>query len=152
MGIDIRDGMQLECISCALCIDACDSVMDKIGRPRGLIVLVSVIMLISLVSRTSLDLNLMPDRNPLFVTLSNGDIRNGYTLKVINKTNVAHRYRLSVEGLPDATITVLGASDTPEVDAPRDSILSSRIFIAAPAVALPGPLTDIDLILTDEAG
>ncbi len=37
MGIDIRDGQQLECITCALCIDACDSVMDKIGKPRGLI-------------------------------------------------------------------------------------------------------------------
>ena len=37
MGIDIRDGSQLECINCALCIDACDEVMDRIGRPRGLI-------------------------------------------------------------------------------------------------------------------
>ncbi|RVQ55053.1 cytochrome c oxidase accessory protein CcoG [Sinorhizobium meliloti] len=37
MGIDIRDGQQLECITCALCIDACDAVMDKRGRERGLI-------------------------------------------------------------------------------------------------------------------
>jgi cytochrome c oxidase accessory protein FixG len=37
MGIDIRDGDQLECIHCALCIDACDEIMDRIGRPRGLI-------------------------------------------------------------------------------------------------------------------
>jgi cytochrome c oxidase accessory protein FixG len=36
-GIDIRKGLQYECIGCALCIDACDQVMDKIGRPRGLI-------------------------------------------------------------------------------------------------------------------
>ena len=36
-GIDIRDGAQLECIQCALCIDACNEIMDKIGRPRGLI-------------------------------------------------------------------------------------------------------------------
>jgi cytochrome c oxidase accessory protein FixG len=36
-GIDIRDGDQLECINCALCIDACDSVMRKVGRPTGLI-------------------------------------------------------------------------------------------------------------------
>ena len=36
-GIDIRDGSQLECIQCALCIDACDEIMDKVGRPRGLI-------------------------------------------------------------------------------------------------------------------
>src|SRR5690606_11065564 len=37
MGIDIRDGQQLACITCALCIDACDGVMDKVGKPRGLI-------------------------------------------------------------------------------------------------------------------
>jgi hypothetical protein len=37
MGIDIRNGQQLECITCALCIDACNEVMDKIGKPRGLI-------------------------------------------------------------------------------------------------------------------
>jgi len=37
MGIDIRDGQQMECITCALCIDACDDVMTKIGKPRGLI-------------------------------------------------------------------------------------------------------------------
>ncbi len=36
-GIDIRDGLQYECISCAHCIDACDGVMDKLGKPRGLI-------------------------------------------------------------------------------------------------------------------
>ena len=36
-GIDIRDGQQLECITCALCIDACNNIMDKIGKPRGLI-------------------------------------------------------------------------------------------------------------------
>ncbi|MEO1733981.1 MAG: cytochrome c oxidase accessory protein CcoG [Pseudomonadota bacterium] len=37
MGIDIRDGQQLECITCALCIDACDDVMAKLGKPRGLV-------------------------------------------------------------------------------------------------------------------
>ena len=37
MGIDIRNGQQMECITCGLCIDACDDVMEKIGKPRGLI-------------------------------------------------------------------------------------------------------------------
>ena len=36
-GIDIRDGLQYECIACAACIDACDAVMDKVGSPRGLV-------------------------------------------------------------------------------------------------------------------
>ncbi|SOC04071.1 cytochrome c oxidase accessory protein FixG [Rhodobacter sp. JA431] len=37
MGIDIRNGQQLECITCGLCIDACNEIMDKIGKPRGLV-------------------------------------------------------------------------------------------------------------------
>ena len=37
MGIDIRNGAQLECIQCALCIDACDEIMQRIDRPQGLI-------------------------------------------------------------------------------------------------------------------
>jgi len=41
-GIDIRDGQQLECITCALCIDACDNVMAKVGRPSGLIAYASL--------------------------------------------------------------------------------------------------------------
>jgi len=36
-GIDIRNGLQMECIACGLCIDACDDIMDKIGKPKGLI-------------------------------------------------------------------------------------------------------------------
>ena len=37
MGIDIRDGLQMPCIGCGLCVDACDEVMLKLGRPQGLI-------------------------------------------------------------------------------------------------------------------
>ncbi|MEO1193556.1 MAG: cytochrome c oxidase accessory protein CcoG [Pseudomonadota bacterium] len=185
MGIDIRDGMQLECISCALCIDACDAVMDKIGKPRGLIAydtlpgveaaargepsklrlirprtllyggliaLVSVLMIIGLFSRTTLDLNLLPDRNPLFVTLANGDIRNGYTLKVINKTDFAKTYSLSVEGLPGAEVAVLGDQGPPVVQSPRDHVQAVRIFISVPAASLEQASTDIDLVLTDQSG
>ena len=36
-GIDIRNGTQMECVHCTACIDACDAVMEKIRRPRGLI-------------------------------------------------------------------------------------------------------------------
>ncbi len=37
VGIDIRNGLQMECIACGLCVDACDGIMDKIGQPRGLV-------------------------------------------------------------------------------------------------------------------
>jgi len=185
MGIDIRDGLQLECISCALCIDACDSVMAKIGKPRGLIdydtlpgveaeargetrklrlvrprtllyagliLLVGALMIIGLASRTTLDINLLADRNPLFVVLANGDIRNGYTLKVINKTDSAQSYALSVEGLPGAEVSLLGQEGAAMVQAPRDSVTAERIFIAAPPGAVEGAATDISLVLTDAQG
>ncbi len=42
MGIDIRNGQQMECITCGLCIDACDEVMDRIGKPRGLIAYIAL--------------------------------------------------------------------------------------------------------------
>jgi len=136
MGIDIRDGNQLECINCALCIDACDAVMDKVGKPRGLInyttsdlyaanvagknehwswrhlirprtiiyftawVGVGLAMLFTLTHRTQLDVNVVPDRNPLFVTLSDGAIRNGYTIKILNKRQEPRTFKLSVDQRP----------------------------------------------------
>src|SRR5690348_14439272 len=114
MGIDIRDGLQLECINCGLCIDACDDVMGRIGLPKGLIAydtdanvkrrlegqkarfrfvrprtllytgviaLVSAIMLLGLSTRHTLELDVLRDRNPNYVTLADGAVRNAYTLK-----------------------------------------------------------------------
>ena len=144
MGIDIRDGNQLECINCALCIDACDAVMEKIGRPKGLInyttsnlyagnvagkdehwnwhhlirprtliysglwVAVGIAMLVTLINRTQLNVNVVPDRNPLFVTLSDGSIRNGYTVKILNKRQEERTFRLSIHDLPGAAMEMIG--------------------------------------------
>lgn len=109
MGIDIRQGLQMECIACGLCVDACDNVMEKIGLPKGLIrydteskkkfnplrlrtfwyggiiALVGCLMLYSLLTRSPLEMNVTHDRNPLFVKLSDGSIRNGYNITIINK-------------------------------------------------------------------
>ena len=115
-GVDIRDGQQLGCITCGLCLDACDSIMDKIGKPRGLIRYASLdeldgkpvkkmyqhsrtlvylgIILLSfggivygLTHLGSMTLRVIPERQPLFVNLSDGSIRNKYEFKVVNKTN-----------------------------------------------------------------
>jgi len=117
-GIDIRNGLQMECIACGLCVDACDEVMEKIGLPKGLIrydteanlkepnaknkfhilkprtfyyatilLIVSFVMIHSLSTKPTLEISAIPDRNPLFVKLSDGSIRNGYTLKISNKTH-----------------------------------------------------------------
>ena len=154
MGIDIRDGAQLECIQCGLCIDACDDIMRKIDRPTGLItyetddnvdrftageppryrfirgrtlvyagalVLVASVMLTGLLNRTELELNALRDRNPNFVRLSDGSVRNGYTIKVINKAHETRHLEFVVEGDPRIKVRVLGA----DANAPRSLMVAS---------------------------
>jgi cytochrome c oxidase accessory protein FixG len=184
MGIDIRDGQQLECITCALCIDACDQVMDKVGLPRGLIsydtlanvervragekprlrllrprtliyagiiVLVGAIMLFSLATRSDLDANVLRDRNPLFVILSDGSIRNGYTVKIINKQHAPRDFALQVEGIDGAQLDVVGAGATAEsLPVGPDSLASFRVFVAAPRPALESDSVDLRFRVTDK--
>ena len=140
-GIDIRDGAQLGCIMCGLCIDACDTVMKKVDRPTGLIaydtdvniarraegmvpiyrivrprtliyagiiVVVGVVMLYTLLTRSLLDISVRHDRNPLFVTLSDGSIRNAHTVHLLNKRHDISTVMLDVEGLPEAEVRVVG--------------------------------------------
>ena len=133
-GIDIRKGQQEGCITCGLCIDACDSIMDKIDQPRGLIryasykelhhgktrvsllkrrrVLVySSIMMLSVVgviygfaSFSPTFFTVTPERQPLYVQMSNGEIQNKYTLKLLNKTNETLNVRYSISGLDTANV------------------------------------------------
>ncbi len=157
MGIDIRNGLQMECIACGLCVDACNNVMDKIGLPRGLIryeteskkrftlfrarsfwyagILSAVggLMLYGLMTRAELDLNVIHDRNPLLVKLSDGAVRNGYTVHIINKTHEDHRYRLSVHGLDYRELHVEGAGNLSADSLPvfADSVGQFRIYITA---------------------
>jgi cytochrome c oxidase accessory protein FixG len=131
MGIDIRDGSQLECIQCALCIDACNEIMDRVERPRDLIAyttipnlanatsapregwriirprtmlytamitLVTSLMGWSLAHRADFELSVIQDRNPLFVVLSDGGLRNGYTIKIANKVEGARSFKLRFSG------------------------------------------------------
>jgi cytochrome c oxidase accessory protein FixG len=185
MGIDIRDGQQLECITCALCIDACDDVMTKIGKPRGLIaydtignlerraqgkpaklrllrprtllytavlLLVGGIMAVSFGTRSELEINLIHDRNPLYVTLSDGSIRNGYTLKILNMANEPRHFSLAVEGLPQAVLTLGGKAESADVAVPPDQVLTLRLFVAVPPGALKGPASEIAFVLRDADG
>jgi len=173
-GIDIRNGPQVGCITCALCIDACDQVMARIGRPRGLIdyttfenadlerrgeapkpirkallrprtILyftawagIGVAILFGLGNRTRLDISAQQDRNPLFVRLSDGAVRNGYTVKVRNMEGRPRAVAVTLEGLPGAVLwTETGSREraTRELRAtvPADALQKLRIFVAAPA-------------------
>ncbi|MGH1375513.1 MAG: cytochrome c oxidase accessory protein CcoG [Alphaproteobacteria bacterium] len=182
MGIDIRDGLQMECIACGLCVDACNNIMDKVGLERGLIrydttnhmeaeikggqekfkflrvrtiyyasilALVGGVMLYSLITRAPLQINVLHDRNPVFVQLSNGDIRNGYTLKILNKTHEHREYNITVNGVENAQIKVKAAGDVTanNLYVPADSVGTYRIFVSADVVA--SPPRSITFTLTD---
>ncbi|MEK1897438.1 MAG: cytochrome c oxidase accessory protein CcoG [Rhizobium sp.] len=192
MGIDIRDGQQMECITCALCIDACDNVMDKIGKPRGLIayatlseyaqnmslatdggrmpiqpakvrntdgtfaasirhfnwriifrprvlfyatvwIAIGLGMLVHLAMRERLELNVVHDRNPQYVLESDGSIRNGYTLRILNMVPAPRKVTLRLEGLDGATMRIpeLSKEDarTFTIDAGPDAATSLKVFV-----------------------
>ena len=167
MGIDIRDGQQLECITCALCIDACDEIMDKIGKPRGLIdylalgdeeaeragrqprkiwahilrprtmmytalwSLVGIGLVFALFIRSDIEMTVAPIRNPTFVTLSDGSIRNTYDVRLRNKNGEERPFRLTVKGDPTLRVQLEGTPyDT--VPVPADTALLQRVYVISP--------------------
>jgi cytochrome c oxidase accessory protein FixG len=189
MGIDIRNGPQLECIQCALCIDACDDIMDKVGRPRGLIaytternqatattgprdglrlirprtILYSVVIAIvgavmawAMLSRSSIDVSVLPDRNPLFVKLSDGGIRNGYTVKLVNKHQVPRRFKIELTGIDGLTTTIVGHDDaTAPIEVAPSNVKALKVFAALPrekARALTSDSTPVTLTVTEVDG
>lgn len=188
MGIDIRNGLQMECIACGLCVDACNDVMDKMELPRGLIrydtqynyeqrtlaketgspytpvwrlwrprtfyyiaiiTALSALMLYGFLARKPLDLAVIHDRNPLYVKMSDGDIRNTYTLKIANKTHADMLISLSFEGIDLKNLEVIGAGDLDarQLRVLADSVASFRVLAVAekqPAARLP-----VEIQITD---
>jgi cytochrome c oxidase accessory protein FixG len=187
-GIDIRDGAQLDCIMCGLCIDACDTVMKKVDRPTGLIAydtdiniarrsegkppiyrivrprtliyagliaLVGAVMLYALLTRSYLDISVRHDRNPLFVTLSDGSIRNAHTVHLLNKRPDISTIELSVEGLPEAEVHVVGLDSViagkPLIPVGPDQGREVRVLVTMPANAHIDHSTPLTFRATDIA-
>jgi cytochrome c oxidase accessory protein FixG len=185
-GIDIRNGPQLECIQCGLCIDACDNIMSKIGRPKGLIAYdndvnikrrqagkdnvfrivrprtvlyagvitaVGAIMLYALLTRSFLDVNVLHDRNPVFVGLSDGSVRNAYTVRLLNKRNYERNVALGVEGLLDARAEAVGidvvVGGRPIIAIGPDQTRELRVLVTVPAASVPQKPTSITFRVTD---
>ncbi|MFS0851329.1 cytochrome c oxidase accessory protein CcoG [Novosphingobium panipatense] len=172
-GIDIREGAQVGCITCALCIDACDRVMKEVGRPRGLIdyatledaeaeqaghaptrhrkliwrprTLVYVgawagigfALLFLLGARVHTDLTVSKDRNPPYILLSDGSVRNAYTLRLRNMQGRPRRMEIALDGLAGAE---MWADDSRRAAAgrrivrtvPADATYPLRIYVVAP--------------------
>ncbi len=156
-GIDIRHGQQEGCITCALCIDACDEVMEKVGRPRGLIRYASLdemegkptkamfarprvwvystILTVALAgivyglsSLAAIDLKVLHERAPLFVTLSDGSVQNKYTLKMLNKTPEDLSVSISASG-PEG-LRLVGAEEP--VTIRHGSVTPAMVFVKVP--------------------
>jgi cytochrome c oxidase accessory protein FixG len=155
-GIDIRQGLQYECIACAACIDACDDVMDKMQSPRGLIryttehalhgnatrvvrarMLVYALLLAAaltsllylLITRTPLILDVIRDRNALYREVHGDRIENAYTLKVINLDSKVHSYRLAVTGMQQLELV---APQGP-IEVPAGTVMAVPARLQAPA-------------------
>ncbi|MCC7260728.1 MAG: cytochrome c oxidase accessory protein CcoG, partial [Alphaproteobacteria bacterium] len=175
MGIDIREGLQMECIACGLCVDACNNVMDKIGLPHGLIhydtasktpfrlfrirtfwyasiiTVVGGLMLYTLLTRSPLELNIIHDRNPLFVTLSDGSVRNGDNIAILNKSHEDRVFSLEVQGLKNVELRVQGSQDMDPSQLPvfADSVGHFRVFLAASGQS--EPRTEIEFTITEQS-
>ena len=157
-GVDIRQGQEYGCITCGLCIDACDSVMIKVNKPTGLIrytsldemkfnkplkaiykrprvIVYSTILLVALSILTygiftlaPMELKVLHDRQPLFVQLSNGAYRNKYELKVMNKTDKPMLVDISFESEIDNLKPI---KELTSVEIPTGNVKSIYVYLKA---------------------
>ena len=188
-GVDIRDGLNMGCIQCGLCIDACDNVMRKLGRNERLIaydtdvnikrrlegkenvfkpvrvrtvlytfliVAICGLMAGKFATRADAGLAVIHDRNPLFVTLSDGGIRNAYTVRFSNMIARDRKFTLAVEGLPGLTMDLVGESRdrkaTEIVTIGPDQTRAVRLLLFSGDTRIDSNSTPLVFTLKDEAG
>jgi cytochrome c oxidase accessory protein FixG len=180
-GIDIRDGLQYECIGCAACIDGCDKVMEKVGYPKGLIrydtqyamekkltraqmfkralrprvllysaILWAVIIAagVALWNRVPLKVDVIRDRAALSREVEGGMIENVYRLQIMNTSESARAYRLSVSGIPGIRIP---GDAVIEVDGAASRMVPVKVRIAPGAAAAGTHRVDFAIESADDA-
>lgn len=167
-GVDIRHGQQEGCITCGLCIDACDAIMDKVKRPRGLIRYASldeiegkpelklfqrprVLVYLGILALSvfgllwglthlgSIELSIIHDRQPLYVIQSDGSIQNRYEVKVLNKTDEKMTVALSVSGHEHVSVH---GYDAPVQVEPGD-VRAFTVFLRIPQKELKQERTEV---------
>jgi cytochrome c oxidase accessory protein FixG len=175
-GIDIRNGLQYECIACSACIDACDDVMDKMGYEKGLIkyttehamkggvthilrprIIIYALILLAIMTafawsfsqRVSLGLDVIRDRNTLYRETSDGLIENVYILKILNMDDVEHQYDLSASGIPSLSLH----KDMSIIRVPSGGVLELPVRLRADEGDLEARSSDVvfELVATDDA-
>ncbi|MEL6106785.1 MAG: cytochrome c oxidase accessory protein CcoG [Planctomycetota bacterium] len=137
MGIDIRDGLQMECVNCTQCIDACDSVMKRVGKPTGLIryasqeslsgrqsrlvrartVLYPLVLCVALIglglavaSKSGFDARVIRGRGVPFSISEDQRVLNSFSIRLVNRSGSPQTYQLSIEH-PSFTVNVVDESD-----------------------------------------
>jgi polyferredoxin len=119
----------------------------------ALIAAVCSVMLYTLLTRTLLDVNVMHDRNPVAVRLSDGSIRNAYTLRFLNKRAFDRVVTIDVDGPPDAKVHVVGVDsvipDRPMIVLGRDQTTELRVLITAPSSEVREASMPIKFRITD---
>ena len=131
-GIDIRDGFQLECIQCARCVDACESVMSRFDQPTlvryssiatdageearpfrprtllygGLLTTLAAAAVVLILGRVPFEASVNRAPGSLYTVDADGWVRNTYLLKIINKeaAEASVGYTIRLEGLDDAQL------------------------------------------------
>jgi cytochrome c oxidase accessory protein FixG len=164
-GIDIRNGVQMECVHCTACIDACDEVMTRIHRPRGLIRYASLngiergerlrltprlvgyaVLLLALISvfafmvftRADVEANLLRAPGALYQQMPDGRFSNLYTIKVVNKTAREMPVALHLENV-SGSLEVMGA----DIVVPPQKLAETSVLIELDAASLKPGVTPV---------
>ena len=171
-GIDIRHGTQMECVGCTACIDACDNIMEKVGRPQRLIryasengikngeklrytprmkfyTLILVILVgvlsIMLVTRKDLDGTIMRTPGMLYQERGADSVSNLYNIKLVNKTTKGIPLTLKLENIP-GQLQVIGRNN---IDVKAEGQGSGSFFVILPTSELKHRKTEINIGLYD---
>lgn len=170
-GIDIRKGLQYECIACAACVDVCNDVMQKMHyppnliryttenrasgakarliRPRTIVYSTLLIVLLSvfftsITQRIPLQIDVIRDRRALYRETADAAIENVYTIKIMNMENKSQIYRLTLDGLPDATLNL----KNPVIAVPAGEVIEVPAWIRIQRAHLDKKMVKIRFKLT----
>jgi cytochrome c oxidase accessory protein FixG len=130
----------------------------RIIRPRTIIYLSVLLiamagMATALVTRPTLELSVQRDRAPVFVPLADGSLRNGYTVKVANKTRHDATFDLTVDGLPGATLLLAEGDRQPaatlRIPSAPDEVDTFRVLVTARPATLADGSQPVEFVLRD---
>jgi cytochrome c oxidase accessory protein FixG len=168
-GIDIRNGTQLECVNCTACIDACDEVMSKIHKPKGLIryssynaikdgrlklltprvagysvVLLALMSLLSyfVFTRADIETTVLKVPGTLYTKTDDGQITNLYSVEFVNKSFDDISLDVKVESPAEASFMKIG---DPIIRVPKEGILKRMIMVKLPESSITSMKTTIEL-------